>query len=156
MQNPTETERQALDAAIKRTARPRKTKPLPFFRATADVEVFVINDKEQGYGKAAACLRVQFNVQHAFDSGARWAVEGALERLGVPAETIKSAAIEYQIVSYVACNAIGVKRANWFDPVDAFYLVEDKDRARLIRQRRLVPESIEESLRIYGPKDTQP
>lgn len=150
------TERQALDAAINRTTR-RKPKPLPYFRATADVEVFVVSDVNEGYGRTpAAVLRVQFNVRHAFDSGARWAVDGALACLGVPAETIKSAIIEYQIVSYVALDPIGVKRDYYGPPVEAFYLVEDKDRARLIRQRRLVPESIEDSLRIYQPQDPQP
>lgn len=151
-----QTERQALDAAINRATR-RKTKPLPRFSATADVQVFMPGENRDEYGiSPAACLRVQFYVLHAFDSGARWAVDGALARLGVPEDKIKTAIIEYQIVSYVACNAIGVRRKNWSDPVEAFYLVEDKDRARLIRQRRLVPESIQDSLRIYRPDEFQP
>lgn len=150
-----QTERQALNAAIDRATR-RKQKPLPYFRATADVEVFMPDESREEYGiSPAACLRVQFNVQHAFGTGARWAVDHALARLGVPEEKIKAAIIEYQIVSYVACDAIGVRRKNWSDPVEAFYLVEEKDRARLIRQRRLVPESIQDSLRIYRPEEHQ-
>lgn len=96
-------------------------------------------------------IKVAFYINHWDDihSTAKREAVWKLERLGVDKDTLKDAYFETDDHSYTAVEPKGVKR-EYGVPVEAFYLHDPKKRALLIRQRRLVPESREEMVAIYG------
>ncbi len=103
-----------------------------------------------------AVLHVQFYLAHMDDlSGSTYRARCALEDLGVPTDVIEDCFFEAQHDEFVALNAIGVRREYATDPVEAFRFCDPKDRARLIRQRRLVPEDARERLSMYDPQPVQ-
>jgi len=69
--------------------------------------------------------------------------------LGVTKETIDLAYFEIDDTRYTAVEPRGVRR-EYGVAVEAFYLHDPKKRDVLIRQRRLVPESMTEMMAIYG------
>lgn len=96
-------------------------------------------------------IKVGFYISHWGDihSAAKREAIWKLERLGVDKETLKYADFETDDCSYTAVDPKGVRRV-YGVPVEAFYFHDPKKRALLIRQRRLVPESREEMVAIYG------
>lgn len=72
-----------------------------------------------------------------------------LELLGVPADALKNAFFDTGDCAYIALDSKGVRRENG-TAVEAFYHCDPKKRDTLIRQRRLVPDSLAEMCRIYG------
>lgn len=151
------SERQALDAAIdaatgSKPARARRPKKLPMFKCKASVEVYRTSDNSVNPAPVAT-LSVQFYLAHMDDiSGATYRARCALEDLGVPKHVIDDCYFEPRHDEYIALDAIGVRREYHTDPVEAFRFCEPKDRARLIRQKRLVPEDARERLSMYDPQ----
>lgn len=96
-------------------------------------------------------VKVGFYINHWDDiySAAKREAIWKLERLGVDKDTLKDAYFETDDHSYTAVEPKGIKRV-YGEPVEAFYFHDPKKRALLIRQRRLVPESREEMVAIYG------
>jgi len=149
----TEPERRALDQAItKATRSPRRPKKLPMFLCKASVEVYRHSDTRCNPASVAT-LSVKFYLAHMDDlSGSAYRAKCALEDLGVPKDVIEDCYFEACHDEYVALDAIGVRREYYTDPVEAFRFCEPKDRARLIRQKRLVPEDARERLSMYDPQ----
>lgn len=149
------TERQALDAAIdaatgSKPARARRPKKLPMFKCKASVDVWRTSKCST---HPVATVRVEFYLAHMDDiSGATYRARCALEDLGVPKDVIDDCYFEPRHDEYIALDAIGVRREYYTEPVEAFRFCEPKDRARLIRQKRLVPEDARERLSMYDPQ----
>lgn len=102
-------------------------------------------------------VKVGFYIQHRDDiySSAKREAIWRLERLGVASDKLKDASFETDDYSYTAIEPKGVKR-EYGVPVEAFYHHDPKKRDVLIRQRRLVPESHSEMVRLYGKAETTP
>lgn len=147
------TERQAIGmASAAKQTRARRPKKLPMFLCKASVEVYRHSDTRCNPGPVAT-LCVKFYLAHMDDlSGATYRAKCALEDLGVPKDVIEDCYFEPRHDEYVALDAIGVRREYYADPVEAFRFCEPKDRARLIRQKRLVPEDARERLSMYDPQ----
>ena len=104
--------------------------------------------------KASCYISYHDDAYSALNRDARW----KLERLGIPKERLDALYFEgMDIIERRALNAIGVRRASFDEPVEAFLdSPELKKRDVLIRQRRLIPYDYASMLAIYGPKVTAP
>jgi len=100
-------------------------------------------------------VKVGFYINHwgEIHSAAKREAIYRLERLGVNKDTFDYADFETDDHSFTAVEPKGVKRV-YGEPVEAFYLHDPKKRELLIRQSRLVPESREEMVAIYGKAPT--
>ena len=101
-------------------------------------------------------VRVAFYIHHWGDiqRGARSKVEQQLRALDVSLEVLAHADYEVEDCEYYALEPRGVRRNEDNERVEAFYLHDPKKRDVLIRQRRLVPESANEMMAIYGKPTT--
>lgn len=97
-------------------------------------------------------VRVAFYIHHWGDiqRGAHSKVEQQLRALEVPLEVLAGADYEVEDQEYYALEPRGVRRNEDNERVEAFYFHDPKKRELLIRQRRLVPESANEMMAIYG------
>lgn len=130
-------------------AKPARFK-VPYFRVDATALVYF---QETTSAHPDTRLRISFYISHRddqFQSG-QSAAKFALIRLGVNEDRIKTFEIEVVADEYIACDARYVRNPN-HEPVQAFWNPEKKDEARLIKQRRLVPENQRHMVEIYGPK----
>ena len=138
----------------------RRSKPLPgtfsapHFRAFATVDVF----KE---GSQSSCpdaqLRVSFYLFNRDDEhgSAKREAQWCLERLGVDKQLLEAAYYEHSVDRYVACSSRNVRNPD-NEPVSATAHPDQKERDRLVRQRRVVPESHADMVHLYGPKPALP
>lgn len=132
-------------------AKTARFKP-PYFRAHATVQVFLPGTSETSYSPDAS-LRVTFYLAHRDDeyTGGKNAAQGVLLRLGADAAKVEQAHFEVFVDDYVACDARYVRNPDR-DPIKAYSQPHAKDEARLLRQRRIVPQSHREMFAMYGPK----
>lgn len=124
----------------------------PYFRVEATALIF-FPDSSSSYPDAR--LRVDFYICTRDDqsrSGVS-AAEWALSKLGVSDERIKTVTIEVVADRYIAVDAKYVRNPD-HEPVEAFqqWDVKPTDIARLVRQRRLVPDDHAEMVLRYAPK----
>ena len=103
--------------------------------------------------KATCYISFYDDAYSALIRDAKW----KMERLGVPKERIDTLYFEHgDTLELRALDAIGVKRVDC-TPVEAFSdRTSPKNRATLIRQRRLVPEDQADMLAMYAPKVAAP
>jgi hypothetical protein len=123
-----------------------KRNTYPSFQAHCLVGVYLAGN----FSKAAIKLQVSMYIHH-WDDARRGAISKAKETLaslGVTDETLQGAEFEEDEVEYLAIDPKGVRKS--LEKVSAHYLHAAKDRDRLIRQRRLVPDSATEMREIYG------
>lgn len=120
----------------------------PNFRLTCIVNIQLPENKST---RPDIAIRVKFYIQHWGDihSAAKREAVWNLERLGVDKETLKFADFETDDCAYEAVDPKGVRR-EFGVPVEAFYLCDPKKRDVLIKQCRLVPDSYEDMVAMYG------
>jgi hypothetical protein len=122
----------------------------PYFKAHATVHIF-LHDTTSYHPDAK--VRVVFYISHRDDvhRGGREAAQDVFRRVGTDQKVLDAAEYEVSVDEYTACDARYVRNPN-HEPVQAFAHPEKKDEERLIKQRRLVPESHQEMVKLYGPK----
>ena len=98
-------------------------------------------------------VRVSFYLSHRDDEfrGGREAAQTVLRRFGVDQKILDAASYEVSVDEYLALEARYVRKTEG-EHIQAFAHPEKKDEERLVRQRRLVPESHQEMVKLYGPK----
>ena len=131
---------------------PRKRRKFsaPFFRVQASVHLFLT---ESTSCNPDATVRVDFLVSHqgAVHCSGREQAQTVFRRFGVDQKILDTAYYTVDVDGYTAQDA-RYMRNPVSGPVEAFYFCKRKDEARLIKQRRLVPESYADIARIYGPQ----
>jgi len=107
--------------------------------------------ENRNYNSPDVKIKVSFYINHSGDiyQAARGFAERNLQRFGVAPELLASASYEVEDEDFYAVEPRGVRR-EYGEPVQAYYFHDPKKRELLIRQRRLVPESREEMIRMYG------
>lgn len=122
----------------------------PYFRADATVLIYLPGSASS---TPDARVRVTFYLSNRDDEhrGAKNAAQEVLRRFGGDTAKIDNATYELQIDGYTACDARYVRNPDR-DPIEAFTYPAEKDKARLIRQRRVVPDSHRDMCAMYGPK----
>lgn len=132
-------------------AKKSKAHITPYFAVRATVSIFLCQDNASNNPDAR--IRVNFLISHqeqVYRYG-RDSAEIVLRRFGTDQKMLDAAYYEVEVDAYHACDARYVRNPD-LKPVEAFFDYDKKDEARLIRQRRLVPESYQDINRIYGPK----
>ena len=125
----------------------------PYFRVQATVNVFLCQDNASINPDAR--VRVNFlisNREQVYIYG-RDHAQTVLRRFGADQKELDAAYYEVEVDAYSACDSRYVRNPD-NQPVEAFFDYDKKDEARLIRQRRLVPENYQDIRRIYGPHAT--
>lgn len=121
----------------------------PYFRITCTVNVHLPENTSYTPDVAVKQSFLIRNLDEIHRTARRDAI-WTLERLGVDSDKLKLAEIETDDHSYIAIDPKGVKR-EYRVPVEAFCFCEaGKKRATLIRQRRLVPDDLEDMVAMYG------
>lgn len=122
----------------------------PHFHITGTVSAIECAD-----GKTAITVQASGYISHRDDvhgvleRDAKW----KLESLGLPKETLDGLYFEYQDYTFIqAIDAKGLRIEDGERPEAFFDSPTLKNRATLIRQRRLVPEDQRAMLAIYAPK----
>lgn len=130
----------------------QKARFAPFFTVRATVHVFLSDSTST---KPDASVRVNFMISHqgVVHRHGRDAAETMLRRFGADQKELDAAFCEVEVDAYIALDARYMRNPD-NQPVEAFFDYDKKDEARLIRQRRLVPESYQDIHRIYGPHAT--
>lgn len=126
----------------------RRCPVTPFFKAEVTVSIFLSGNT--AYCCTDAKMRVNFTLLHAeqIHPYACESVKRQLRTFGADQATLDDATYEVEVDKLFALDARYVKNSNG-DPVEAFASCDAKDEARLIRQRRLLPESYEAISKIY-------
>lgn len=139
---------------LSRTKLPPGRFHAPTFRAFATVSVFKEGSTSH---HPDAQLRVDFYLTNRDDefSAAKRAAQWCLERLGTPKDVVEGATYEHTIDRYVALDARGVRNPDR-EPIEATAFPGPKEVDRLVRQRRVVPDSHHDMVRLYGPKTATP
>ncbi len=122
----------------------------PYFTVQATVSIFLSDSTSNS---PDAKVRVNFFICHKEEvhrSGRDWA-QTVLRRFGTDQKMLDDAYYEVDVDAYFALDSRYVRNPD-NEPVEAFYFYDKKDEARLIKQRRLVPESYQDIYRIYGPQ----
>ncbi|ABM37577.1 hypothetical protein [Polaromonas naphthalenivorans] len=122
----------------------------PYFTVQATVSIFLGDSTSNS---PDAKVRVNFVIWHkeeVYRSGRDWA-QTVLRRFGTDQKMLDDAYYEVDVDAYFARDARYVRNPD-NEPVEAFYFYDKKDEARLIKQRRLVPESHQDIYRIYDPQ----
>jgi hypothetical protein len=131
------------------TAQPARFKA-PSFSARATVGIYLPDSSSH---RPDARVRVSFRLSHRDEEflGGREAAQAVLWRLGVDQTILNAATYEVSVDEYFALEARYVRKSEG-EHIQAFDQPEKKDEERLVRQRRLVPESYHEMVKLYGPK----
>ena len=150
--SPTPTRADACTAPITRKARARKC-DMPFFAVQATASIFLDDSTSNS---PDARIRVNFLISYKDEIHriGRDRAQIVLRRFGIDQKMLDAACYEVEIESCTAKDARHVRNPDG-KPVEAFnfYDIDDeKNKARLIKQRRLVPESREDMHRLYGPQ----
>lgn len=135
---------------LSRTKLPPGQFHAPTFRALATVSVFKTGSTSH---RPDAQLRVEFylNNRDHEHSAAKRAAQWCLEQIGTPQAAYEGATYEHSIDRYIALDSRGVRNPD-NEPVDATAFPGHKEMERLVRQRRVVPDSHADMVRLYGPK----
>lgn len=122
----------------------------PTFRAIATVSVFKAGSESR---HADAQLRVEYYLTNRDHEGstAKRAAQWCLESMGVPQAAVDAAYYEHSIDRYIALDARNVRNPDG-EPIDATAHPGPKELDRLVRQRRVVPDSHHDMVHLYGPK----
>ena len=126
-----------------------KLSTYPPFRCHCLVAVQLAENHD--YNSPDVKIKVSFYIQHWGDiyRGARSMAERNLGRLGVVPELLATASYETEDEDFYALEPRGVRREHG-EPVEAYYFHDPKKRDLLIRQRRLVPDSLGHMRELYG------
>ncbi|MGH8758088.1 MAG: hypothetical protein ACREVW_01010 [Burkholderiales bacterium] len=126
---------------------------MPYFTANMTVRIYL---RDSSSMHPDASVRVNCLIWSRDDEfrGAKEAAQTMLRRFGVDQKTLDAAEYEHQVDGYIACDSRGVRNPDR-EPIEAFAFPEKKGEARLIKQRRLVPESHREMVEFYGPKPAE-
>lgn len=122
----------------------------PYFTVQATVNIF-LSDSTSNHPDAK--VRVNFAIWHKEEvhRSGRESAQTVLRRFGTDQKMLDGAYYEVDVDAYFARDARYVRNPD-NKPVEAFYFYDKKDEARLIKQRRLVPESYQDIYRMYGPQ----
>jgi hypothetical protein len=140
----------------------------PPFRAQATVRIWIYDAEALGSGfnnSPSASINTECYVKHTGDLDyLRTTAESILLRFGASPDILKTAYFEWTVTKYIATEPRGVRRKpedSYWDrePVEAFTEYQlpelgEKRAARiklLVKQRRFVPDSQAEMLRLYNP-----
>lgn len=123
---------------------------LPTFRVEVTVGVFIDPDSNGYRPDLRLALTYYCSYRDDVGRGGKSAAEWALSKAGVPAERLAKAEYETALIEVYALESRFVRNPDR-DPVIAF--LDDfgmKNRDRLIKQRRLFPNSNSDLMQLYG------
>lgn len=125
-----------------------KNSTYPPFKVTCTVDV-IMPGNDTPFPDLVIKLEFYIQCWDDIHTAAKREAKYRLERMGVDSDKLKHACFEDGDHEFIAIQPKGVKR-EYGVPVEAFYHCDPKKRDLLIRQRRLVPDSLGHMRELYG------